>query len=509
MEKAVKMVKVHVAPQGVVAPSSRCYGFFVEADCVYGQWSKALEENRLPGLTRLLADQNFFGKLGSMAVVPRVDETGVSYYIFVGLGGRANATISIENYRRALGTIIRHVAQLKSVELALFLSQAEMFGVDDHYLAHQTAVIADMAYYHFDEFITDDNRKYPDDLLLTIVLEKHNKEQVEEGLLYGSRISSGVHFARHWVDMPPDHSTPAQLATKAREVAERNGFKYTIFNESEVNQMGLGGLAAVARGSERDCQLVVLEYTCQNPDAPTLGFVGKGITFDSGGLSLKPADYMETMKDDMAGAAAVLGAMDVLGTLCPQVNIVAVLPLAENLPSGKAIKPGDIVTFYNRKTAEILNTDAEGRLILADALSYAIKHYKLDALIDLATLTGACVVALGHFFTALLSEHDDLVARIHESSARSGERVWRLPLVDDFKAAIKSEHADIKNTGGRQYSGGTITGACFLQNFVGSVPWAHLDIAGTAFNVPDISYYRHGATGVGVRLLVDLAMNWK
>lgn len=503
------MVKVQVAPQGVDVPSSRCYGLFVESDCVYGQWLKSLEDSRLPGLTRLLADQNFFGKLGSMAVLPHVDETGVSYYIFVGLGSRVNKIIPIENYRRALGSIIRYIAHLKSVELVLFVPNSDLFGVDDYYLSSQTAVIADMAHYHFDEFITDENRKYPDELLLTLILDGHNRECIEDGIRYGSSVSSGVNFARHWVDMPPDHSTPLQLATKAREVAERNGFKCTVFNEAEINQMGMGGLGAVARGSERDCQLVILEYICNDPQAQTIGFVGKGITFDSGGLSIKPADYMETMKDDMAGAAAVLGAMDVLGTLRPRVNIVAILPLAENLPSGKAIKPGDIVTFYNGKTGEILNTDAEGRLILADALSYAVKQYKLAALIDLATLTGACVVALGHFFTALLSEHEDLVARINKASCRSGDRVWRLPLVDDFKAAIKSEHADIKNTGSRQYSAGTITGACFLQHFVGSVPWAHLDIAGTAFNVPDISYYRNGATGVGVRLLIDLAMNWK
>jgi leucyl aminopeptidase len=465
--------------------------------------------SRVPFLPQMIADADFSGSFGQKLVVPVVTNEGVAYCILAGLGKKSCTDNLVENYRRALGAIVNHVITLKATSLALLLPDATEFGVTDVYLAQQTATIVDMASYRFEEFITDEARRHPQELVVTLVLGAHNDEEVERGVYQGRVMAGGVRFARHWVDLPPDRSTPLGLAEKAKDIASNHGFKITIFNEQEVNQMGMGGLSAVSRGSERDCQLVIMEYTSPKQHAKTIGFVGKGITFDSGGLSIKPADYMETMKDDMAGAAAVLGALDVLGTLRPDVNIVAVLPLAENLPSGKALKPGDIVTFYNGKTAEVLNTDAEGRLILADALSYAVKHYQLSALVDLATLTGACSIALGHFYSALLSQHDELSLRIEQASRLSGERVWRLPLDDDFKPAIQSEYADMKNIGSKKYAAGTITAALFLRNFVADIPWAHLDIAGTAFDVPDISYYSSGATGVGVRLLVELAMNWK
>lgn len=503
------MMYVDIIQKDLLASKGKVLGVFVEYEKTLEGTVAEIAQQHIPALQQLMVDSNFTGKAGEKLIVPFMTEAGVRYLILVGLGARNQGVWDIETYRRAVGSVVRELPHLKSDTLALVLPSAESFACTDEYLAQQTVIIADMAYYHFDKFITEASRKYPKDLALTLVVHNHQQAGIEDGVHSGKICARGIYETRYWVDMPPDHSTPFDFARRAKEIAESHKFKISIFNEAEVNQMGMGGLGAVARGSERDCQFVVLEYTCKKAGAPTLGFVGKGITFDAGGLSLKPADYMETMKEDMSGAAAVLGAMDALGSLAPEVNIVAVVPLAENLPSGKAIKPGDIVTFYNGKTAEILNTDAEGRLILADALAYAVKHYKLDALIDLATLTGACPVALGHFFTALLSEHEDLVKRVQESATRSGDRVWRLPLVDDFKPAIKSEYADMKNIGSRRYSAGTITATCFLQNFVGDVPWVHLDIAGTAFDVPDISYYRGGATGVGVRLLIDLAMNWK
>ncbi len=267
-------------------------------------------------------------------------------------------------------------------------------------------------------------------------------------------------------------------------------------------------MAGGARGSDQDCLLLMIEDKAKKKTAPTLVFVGKGITFDSGGLSLKPAVHMETMKEDMSGAAAVIATMEALAVLKPSVNVIGITPLAENLPGPTATKPGDIVRFYNGKTAEVKNTDAEGRLILADALSYGVKQYKPDAIIDIATLTGACAYALGPFYTGLMSEHDELAERVDRAAHLSGDRVWRLPMHDDYKVAIKSPVADICNIGSNKYMAGAITAACFLQHFVDDVPWVHLDIAGTAFNVPDLPYYRPGATGVGVRLLVDLAMNW-
>ena len=253
-----------------------------------------------------------------------------------------------------------------------------------------------------------------------------------------------------------------------------------------------------------------MEYKTTKKDAPTIAFVGKGITFDSGGLSLKPANFMEDMKEDMSGAAAVIASMSAIAQLKPEVNVLALTPICENLHSGKATKPGDIIRFYNGKTAEVRNTDAEGRLVLADALAYAVQHYQPDFIIDLATLTGACAYALGPFYSGMMGKHQDYMDKVEQAGERSGDRVWPLPFSDDYKVAIKSNVADICNIGNPKYRAGAITAGFFLSNFVGTTPWVHLDIAGTAFDVPDISYYRSGnATGVGVRLLVELAMHWK
>ena len=518
-------IQMVVTDQPVKDPITQCYVVFVEQDIAYDSIRETVTilfptvshvlfpgSTDFPLLSRMMADRDFIARREELLMVPTNTEHGVKYLVLVGLGAKQDGVINVENYRRAVGAAIHeanHWHVLSS--LALLLPDANLFACSPEYLAEQTSLIASMAYYQFDEFITDERRKQTSELCLTIAVHGHTIMPMREGCDRGQLIARGVNEARYWVDLPPDHLTPVQLAEKAKEIAQNHGFSITTFNESEVNQMGMGGLGAVARGSDRDCKFVVLEYKTKQKNAPTIGFVGKGITYDSGGLSIKSTHGpggMERMKEDMAGAAAVLGAMDSLGSLQPPVNIIALLPLAENLPSGKAIKPGDIVRFYNGKTAEIANTDAEGRLILADALAYAVKHYQLDALIDIATLTGAIARALGPFFTGLLSKHDSLAKRVELAATRSGDRVWRLPLDDDYKGAIKCKIADIKNVGSPRYLAGAITAACFLENFVGTVPWVHLDIGGTAFDVPAINYFGSGATGVGVRLLIDLACNW-
>ncbi len=422
--------------------------------------------------------------------------------------------MDIEFYRRALGAVIRLAERHKLASLACVLPEEQLFGVTLSYLAKQTALILQMADYHFDAYITSSERSREHTVKVTLVLE-YNKnttnaalQEIREGLKEGVIIAEAVNKARTWCDTPPSDLTPLILADKAQELADTYGLKCTIFDEPTIIAMGMGGLAGVARGSEQDCRFVILEYTAKQADAPRIALVGKGITFDSGGLSLKPAQAMETMKDDMAGAAVVIATMQAIAQLKPAVHVVALAPLAENMPSGTGTKPGDILRFYNGKTAEVKNTDAEGRLILADALSYAIRQYHPTAIIDMATLTGAAANALGHFYGVLLSKHDALVDRIYDASRLSGDRVWRFPFDDDYKAAIKSDIADICNIGNPRYMAGTITAGFFLKNFVDDVPWAHFDIAGVAFNVPDISYFRPGASGFGVRLLVELLMHW-
>jgi len=456
-----------------------------------------------------LEQQKFSGKSGLATLVGFIDKRSV-LFIFVGLGKKeAKMGISVERYRRALGSAVRAAQKAHIQSLAFDLPAANLFAITADACAEQTATTLAMAGYHFDEFITDVERKSPEVFEVTLFVAPKEKKAIAAAVKTGEIIGSAVNKARHWVDLPPTILTPVGLVNKAQEIAKKHKLECIVFNEKEVNKMGMGGLAAVSRGSELDCHLLIMSYKTKKKSAPTLALVGKGITFDSGGLSLKPAQHMETMKEDMSGAAAVIAAMGVIAQLQPDVHVVGIAPLAENLPSGNAVKPGDIVRFYNGKTAEIKNTDAEGRLILADALSYAVKHYKPDAIIDLATLTGACAHALGPFFSGLMSQHDDLAQKIEVSAARTGDRVWRLPLDDDYKPAIRSEVADICNIGNSKYMAGAITASFFLKNFVDDVPWAHLDIAGTAFDVPDISYYRPGATGVGVRLLVDLVMHWK
>lgn len=476
--------------------------FFVKDDSFFNN-SEIL--NLQPNLKKLLDDTKFKTESKSIAVIPNQD--GQSYLIFVGLGKLNNKNLfNIESLRRSIAKVLRSLNSYSIKELFLELPDGNDFGISKKHLAQQVTTTLLMANYIFDDYITEDSRKQNKDFEINILSDSN---EVEEGVKVGEIIGNAVNRARHWIDLPPSTLTPVELAQKAKEIADEGGLKYTVFNEQDVKEMGMGGLAGVASGSEQECRFVIMEYKV-NENAPTVGIVGKGITFDSGGLSLKPPTYMETMKEDMSGASSVIATMDAIAKLKPNVNVIAFAPMTENLPGDGATKPGDILKFYNGKTAEVKNTDAEGRLILADALAYAHKNYKPDVMLDAATLTGACAHALGPYFTGLFSEHDDVAKLVEEAAERSGDYVWRLPLTDDYKAAIKSEVADLCNIGKGNIKAGGTTAAAFLQNFVGDTPWAHLDIAGTAFDVPGVSYYRSwSATGASVRLFIDFIMNYK
>jgi leucyl aminopeptidase len=322
----------------------------------------------------------------------------------------------------------------------------------------------------------------------------------------GACLANAVVLCRDLVNTPPGAMTPTELADVARSEAERTGLKIEILDADAIEAHGLGGLRGVSLGSDQPPRLVQLAYepsTTNGTAVPTVALVGKGITFDSGGLSLKMADGMTNMKDDMAGAAAVLCAMGAIAALAPPVRVLGYLCITENMPSGRAIKPGDVLTIRNGKTVEVLNTDAEGRLVLADGLSLAAEQ-EPDAIIDIATLTGAQVVALGRKVAGVMTNDDALLDRVKAAAAAAGEPVWQLPLVDDYRSDIDSNVADIKNIG-KAGQAGTIIAALFLREFVGDRPWAHLDIAGPAFTDADDGYWTKGATGFGVRLLVELA----
>ena len=507
---------------------------FVEEGGIDASHIQTIAKQYFPALSRLMIEQKFNGALGTHLMLPIMysqrgyeqefsgilgrdviqsktfDDT-LAHIIFVGLGKKDSRSdaIKTEQYRRALGFAVRIAERHRWEHISVVLPEQGLLDLSVEEVGKETVIALNMALYCFDEFITDPLRKRHV-TAVTLISGGYDTSQLEKGMARGQIIGDQVNACRHWIDLPPAQLFPTELAAFAQYNADKYGMKCTVFNEKQINDMGMGGLAAVSRGSAQDCQLVIMEYSCGDKNAPTLGFVGKGITFDSGGLSLKPAESMETMKEDMSGAAAVIAAMSALAQLKPNVNLVGITPLAENIPSDKATKPGDIIRFYNGKTAEVKNTDAEGRLVLADALSYAEKHFSLDCIVDLATLTGACAYCLGPFYSGLMSKNDQLVERLYKASRASGDKLWRLPFHDDYRPAIKSAVADIQNIGSKRYMAGATTAGLFLSNFVEKTPWAHIDIAGTAFDVPDIPYYRpEGATGVGVRLLIALALQWQ
>lgn len=505
--KGIRMISIFTSRKPIESQEVDCIAVFLAEGFSVEKDLAGLALAYFPALKEFVAKKEFTGKSLSSLVLTGSAQSKPVDLIFVGLGKAKS--INKETYRRAIGRLIRIAETRKTNSIAFQLPKADI-GCTDYDLIYEATVIVRMATYHFDRYITAHDRKLTHLKEAIFVIGDCDEAVAAKAVHDGQTVSHSVNQARHWIDLPPIHLTPEYLAGHAQEIAKKHNLKITVFSEQEIIAMGMGGLSGVSRGSDLDCKFVVLEYHCGVADAPTVGFVGKGITFDSGGLSLKPAASMETMKEDMSGAAAVISTMDALAVLKPAINVIGFAPISENLPSGKALKPGDIITFYNGKTAEIKNTDAEGRLILADALSYAVKHYTLDAIIDLATLTGACAYALGPFFSGLMSTHDDFTDRVMAAANSSGDRVWRLPLSDDYKPAIQTPLADLSNIGSKRYQAGAITAALFLQPFVDDVPWVHLDIAGTAFDVPDISYFRpESATGVGVRLLIDLAMNWK
>jgi len=313
-------------------------------------------------------------------------------------------------------------------------------------------------------------------------------------------LADGIRTVRDLANGPGNLVTPSFLAARAEEVAKAAGIKATVYGKREIERMKMGGLLAVNRGSHEEPRFIVLEYTPRKKARGHVALVGKGITFDSGGISIKPSEKMEEMKFDMCGAAAVIGTMQTAAALALPVKITGIIPSTENLPGGSAYKPGDIITMMNGKTVEIVNTDAEGRMILGDALHYA-SELKPDHLIDYATLTGACVVALGSEATGLFSNNDELAQKLIECGERAGERLWRLPEWDDYKDLIRSEWADMKNSGGRW--GGAVTAAVFLKQYVTCGSWAHLDIAGTAYMEHETPREARGATGAGVRVSIE------
>lgn len=504
------MITTHISHKSLIEQDAQGYVVTCPQDFDFDQHPVSMLTRFYTPLKTALKNRGFNGSLNSTCVITGTHQDLPVYLIIVGVGSaRAKAADRLEHYRRAIGHAMRSAEHLKLTKLAFLLPEAVWFGTTPQILAQETVAICDMATYHFDEFITDQTRRFSRDYEIILCVREDEQAQVEVGVEFGRRIGYAVNQARYWCDLPPVILTPTRLAEHAQRIAQVHDLGCTIFNEEEIIKLGMGGIHAVAKGSDQEARFIILEYKSEHKDAPTIALVGKGITFDSGGLSIKPAVSMETMKDDMAGAAVVISTMEALAHLKPQVNVIAFAPITENLISGHATKPGDIIQFYNGKTAEVKNTDAEGRLVLADAMSYAVKHYNPDMMVTIATLTGSCAAALGPFFAGLMTKDEKFGHELLRAGEQSGDRLWPLPFHDDFRPAIRCEVADLSNIGSDKYKAGAITAGFFLESFAGQQPWVHLDIAGTAFNVPDISYYRPGATGFGARLFIEWLMNLK
>jgi leucyl aminopeptidase len=330
-------------------------------------------------------------------------------------------------------------------------------------------------------------------------------EALHNGMETGRIVAESVSGARDLVNGPSNQITPTSLAQKAQQIAGDHGMEIQVLEVSQAEAMGMGAFAAVAKGSQEPGKFIILECN-KNKGYDTIALIGKGITFDSGGISIKPSEGMERMKDDMSGAAAVLTMMQAASRLRIPLHLVGIIPATENLPSGKAYKPGDVLKTLSGQTVEVISTDAEGRLILSDALTYSLR-YEPKAVIDLATLTGACVIALGDYVIGLFGNDESLLKRIEESSEKTGEKVWRLPLWDEYFEYLKSDVADFRNVGTR--AAGAIIGGIFLSRFVEKIPWVHLDIAGPASIERERPYIPKGGTGAGVRLVIQMLRDWR
>lgn len=459
---------------------------------------KELTEHLDGDLTGIRRSGEFSGKTGESLILRPGGKLPAARVLLVGLGKQHDCQLDRLRQAAALG-----VSQLRKVKLSSLASTLVLAELPGTSLADRVRAVAEgilMADYRFDKYHTGNDRR-PEKLPETISLLLTSREEqaaADRQIAAACNTIRGVSLARDLVNEPGNIKSPAFLADQARRIAAETDITCHIMDRAALQKEGMGALLGVAQGSEREPCLITLDYSGGPKDQAPVALVGKGVVFDSGGISIKPSEKMEEMKMDMAGAAAVLGTLLTVALLELPINLVGVVPAVENMPSGSAIRPGDILTSLSGQTIEVINTDAEGRLILADALSY-VQRRQPQLIIDLATLTGACVIALGHHATAVLGNDEGLIEALRKAGENCGERVWPLPLWDDYFEQIKSTVADVKNVGGRP--AGTITAAAFLKKFVKETRWAHLDIAGTAWRDKGVDEGPAGGTGVGVRLL--------
>jgi leucyl aminopeptidase len=477
--------------------------FHFEGEAKGFEATRAVNEATGGMLERVIASGDFRGEHLEHLLLYVAGGLGAERILLVGLGKREELTL--HRLREAAAQALKTLRERRLLSAALPLPEGNEFPFSPGDTAEASVLGGLLGLYQFTELRTKERDKIKEFTSLAL-LSRIDPEDVALRVAQAEAVARGAYLTRELVTLPGNLATPRFLAERARKVALDAGMRYRAIEMAEAEKLGMGAFLGVARGSDEPAVMVEMEYRPEGATGSPVVLVGKGITFDSGGISIKPSENMEMMKHDMAGAAAVIGTMQAVAALKLPAPVMALLPCTENLPSGKAYKPGDVLRSLSGQTIEVISTDAEGRLILADALSYA-KSFAPQAIIDLATLTGACIVALGNGVSGVMGNHEALLSRVRAAGEESGERVWPLPLWDSYLELLKSDVADLKNSGGRK--AGAITGGLFLKQFVpDGVPWVHLDIAGSAWEEKDRPLVPKGASGVGVHLLARLLRGW-
>jgi leucyl aminopeptidase len=460
-------------------------------------------------ISSLIAQGDIRGKSGEFTLVHSLGKLTAPRVVVAGLGKQAD--LNIDKIRDLSGNLARYLRRQRIKSAAVITHGAGIGAMEPEACAQAIAEGTVLGLYRFlrhKRALSDAEGKGDEDAgeLETLTVVEHDASKVpalERGVERGRILAQATNVCRDLANEPANYLTPIDLANKAVELAKESGVECEVFGPEWMRDKGMGGVLGVAAGSVQEPRFIVLRYNGAGPGEPALALVGKGITFDTGGISIKPAENMGEMKGDMTGAAAVLTAMSAIGKLKPRINVIAVAPCSENMPSGSATKPGDVLKTMSGKTIEVVNTDAEGRLVLSDALTYA-RQNGARAIVDVATLTGAISTALGNVAMGAMTNDGALMDRVRRASAEAGEKVWELPMFDEYKDLISSDIADMKNSGGRQ--AGSISAAFLLKEFVEDTPWVHLDIAGVDNYERERGVFVKGSSGIPVRTLVHLAL---
>jgi len=506
------IIKVEIKTQTVDLAKNKTdiltVGLFSDAKGL-DKLNKELNKKLNGAIERLMKLGDFKAKEGTNAVVYGNNQINAKRILLLGLGEKQKLTL--DTVRNAAANAAKTSVELKAKTMSLALHNAFGSRFD---LSDIGRICGEGIYsgsYRYDEFITDNGNGRLGSLKVVLIDPDSAKlQKLKKGLSKGITIGKAQSYARTLANRPANVVTPIKIAAAAKELARGSKrLNCTVFDEKQMAVKGMGGVLAVGSGSQNKPRFIILKYNPPGKAAsslPTVALVGKAITFDSGGISIKPSANMDEMKLDKSGGIAVLGAMKALAELAPPVNVYGIVPSAENMPSGTSYRPGDIINTFSGKTVEIQNTDAEGRMILCDAISYAVKQ-KCDVIIDIATLTGACVVALGKYMAGLMSNDEELLRDLQKASEVSGEKVWPMPSGEEYAKEMKSKIADLKNIGSRW--GGACTAAAFLRQFASDTKWAHLDIAGVWNFEKTTEYTSEGASAFGVRLLTTYVTGLK